>query len=145
MRDAPAPEAEALSTAAPSTAPPSIAAAGAPLRGPIAAAIETVRTRIDLAATELEIHLLALVRVLVWAFGALTCGLVAFAFAVTALVVALWDTHRMFALLGGCGAFVALAVLFGWLAATSLRGKPAMLEGTLQQLRADHRSAGGSP
>ena len=116
---------------------------GAPLRGLIAAAIETLRTRVDLAATEFEIHLLTLVRVLVWAFGALTCILVALAFAVTALVVALWDTHRMLALLGGCGTFIALAVLFGWIGARTLRGKPGMLEGTLQQLRQDQRSAGG--
>ncbi|MBV8909202.1 MAG: phage holin family protein [Gammaproteobacteria bacterium] len=118
-------------------------AARSPLRGLIATAIEILRTRVDLAATEVEIHLLALVRVMVWAFGALICILVALAFAVTALVVSLWDTHRMLGLLGGSGAFLALAVLFGWLGARTLRGKPGMLEGTLQQLRNDQRSAGG--
>jgi uncharacterized membrane protein YqjE len=118
-------------------------AARAPLRGLVAAAIDTLRTRVDLAATEFELQLLALVRMLVWAVGAIICILVAFAFAVTALVVSLWDTHRMLALLGGSGTFVVLALLFGWLGARTVRGKPGMLEGTLQQLRDDQRSAGG--
>lgn len=135
MMDAPAGQAQSAADAGPR----------APLRGLIAVAMETLRTRVDLAATEFEIHLLAMVRVLVWALGALTCILVALAFAVTALVVALWDTHRMLALLGGSGAFVALAVLFGWLGARTIRGKPGMLEGTLQQLRDDQREAGGTP
>jgi len=133
--DAPAVEAQSEANAAPP----------APLRGLIALAIETLRTRVDLAATEFEMHLLGLVRMLVWALGAIGCVLMAFAFAVTALVVSLWDTHRMLALLGGSGAFVALAVLFGWLGARTIRGRPGMLEGTLQQLRDDQRSAGGPP
>jgi uncharacterized membrane protein YqjE len=133
MMDAPAAETQNVANAGPR----------APLRGLVAAAIETLRTRVDLAATEFEMHLLALMRVLVWAFGAVTCILVALAFAVTALVVSLWDTHRMLALLGGSGAFVALAVLFGWLGARTLRDKPGMLEGTLQQLRDDQHRAGG--
>ena len=92
-----------------------------------------------------EMHLLALAHVLVWAFGAIACVLLAFAFAVTALVVSLWDTHRMLALLGGSGAFVALAVTCGWLGARTLRNHPGMLEGSLQQLREDQRRAGGAP
>jgi uncharacterized membrane protein YqjE len=115
-----------------------------PLRGLFAAAIETLRTRLDLAAVEFEIHLLVLIRTMVWAIGAIACVLTAFAFALTALVVSLWDTHRMLALLGGSGAFVALAVLFGWLGARTLRGRPGMLEGSLQQLREDQRRAGGA-
>lgn len=135
MMDAPAAEAQSAANAEPR----------APLRGLIALAVEALRTRVDLAATELEMHLLGLVRMLVWALGAIGCVLMAFAFAVTALVVSLWDTHRMLALLGGSGAFVALAVLFGWLGARTIRGRPGMLDGTLQQLRGDQRSAGGAP
>ena len=132
---------------APATPPESAATEDPPraLRGLFAAGLEALRTRLDLAAVEFEMHLLALVRTLVWAFGALTCVLLALAFAVTALVVSLWDTHRMLALLGGSGAFVALAVLFGWLGARTLRGHPGMLEGSLQQLREDQRRAGGAP
>jgi uncharacterized membrane protein YqjE len=132
---------------APATPPESAATEDPPhaLRGLFAAGLETLRTRLDLAATEFEMHLLALVHVLVWAFGAIACVLLAFAFAVTALVVSLWDTHRMLALLGGSGAFVALAVTCGWLGARTLRNHPGMLEGSLQELREDQRRAGGAP
>jgi len=116
-----------------------------PLRGLFAAAIEALRTRLDLAAVEIEMHLLTLMRMLVLACGALACLLLAFGFAITAIVVSLWDTHRMLALLGGCGAFVVLAALCGWLGARTLRGRPRMLEGSLEQLREDQRRAGGSP
>jgi uncharacterized membrane protein YqjE len=116
-----------------------------PLRGLFAAAIDTLRTRLNLAAVEFEIYLLALIRTLVWAIGAIACVLTALAFALTALVVSLWDTHRMLALLGGSGAFVALAVLFGWLGTRALRVSPPMFEGSLQQLREDQRRAGGAP
>jgi uncharacterized membrane protein YqjE len=115
------------------------------LRGLFAAGAEALRTRIDLAAVELEMHLLVLVRMLVLAFGAIVCVVLALTFAVTALVVALWDTHRMLALLGGSGLFVALAVTCGWLGARTLRGRPGMLEGSLQQLREDQRRVGGAP
>jgi hypothetical protein len=64
-------------------------------------------------------------------------------FALTALVVALWDTHRMLVLLGGSGLFIALAVLFGYLGARTMRGRPGVLEGSLQQLQEDQRRARG--
>jgi uncharacterized membrane protein YqjE len=115
------------------------------LRGLFAAGMEALRTRLDLAAVELEIHLLSLVRMLVWAAGAVACALLALAFGITALVVALWDTHRMLALLGGSGVFVALAVTFGWLGARTLRRRPGVFEGSLAQLREDQRRLGGAP
>jgi uncharacterized membrane protein YqjE len=123
------------------------AGADQPLRsainGLLGAGLEVVRTRLDLAAVELEIHLLALLRVLVCLIGALACALLAFAFAVTTLVVALWDTHRTVALLGGTLMFLGLALLFGVLGARTLRNQPRFLEGSLQQLREDRRRAEG--
>jgi uncharacterized membrane protein YqjE len=115
------------------------------LRGLLAAGIDALRTRLDLAAVELEIVLRTLVRVLVWAVGAVCCVLLALFFGVTALIMALWDTHRMLALLGGSLVFVALAAICGWLAARTLRTQPGMLEGTLEQLREDRHRTGGSP
>ena len=58
---------------APATPPESAATEDPPhaLRGLFAAGLETLRTRLDLAATEFEMHLLALAHVLVWARMAL--------------------------------------------------------------------------
>jgi len=113
------------------------------LRGVFAALVEALRTRLDLAAVELELHLRALLRMLVWAVGAVACAMLALAFAVTALIVALWDTHRMLALLGGSLIFVALTATFVLLGMRTLRSQPGVLESSLQQLQQDQQRAGG--
>ena len=113
------------------------------VRGLFAVLVDALRTRLDLAAVELEIHLQGLLRLLLLAFGAIACAMLALAFGLTALVVALWDTHRMLGLLGGSVLFVALAVLCGVLGARALRSRPDFLEGSLEQLQEDQRRAGG--
>lgn len=118
-------------------------ARAAPLRGLLAAGLDALRTRIDLAAVELEIHLLTLVRMLICVVGVVACALLAFAFAVTAMIVALWDTHRMLGLLVGTFTFIALALGFGYFGARTLRTSPGFLEGSLQQLGADQRRVEG--
>jgi uncharacterized membrane protein YqjE len=115
-----------------------------PLRALAAALLEALRTRLDLAAVEIEIHLLALLRVLVCLVGAIACALLAFAFAVTALIVALWDSHRLLGLLGAALVFTGLAVVFGALGARTLRRQPPALQGSLEELREDERRAGGA-
>ena len=133
MMDAPAP-------------PPDLEASQDPrraLRGLLGAVLEALRTRLDLAAVELELHLRALIRMLVCAAAAALCALLGLAFGMTAIVVALWDTHRMLALLGGFVVFVGLAVLFGYLGMRTLRLQPGVLEGSLEQLQEDTRRAQG--
>ena len=88
---------------------------------------------------------LSLVRVLVWLMAAVACALLAVAFAVTALVVALWDTHRTLGLIGGTLAFLALAGVCAAFGARTLRRQPGVLEGSLQQLREDRRGVGSEP
>jgi uncharacterized membrane protein YqjE len=117
---------------------------GAP-RGFMAAGIEALRTRLDLAAVELEIQVVLLVRLLAWLFAALTCVLLALAFGVVALIVALWDTHRTLGLLAGSGVFIALGVLLGYLGLRSVRGRPGAFADSLQQLAEDERRVGGGP
>jgi uncharacterized membrane protein YqjE len=130
---------------APAPPPDESNAADAPhaVRGLFAALLEALRTRLDLAAVELEIHLRALLRLLIWAVGAMACAMLALAFGVAALVVALWDTHRIVALLVGTLVFIALTALFGWLSARALHRAPELLEGSLDQLQEDQRRAGG--
>jgi len=132
--DAPAQSDEAVAADAPQA-----------VRGLFAALLEALRTRLDLAAVELELHLRGLLRLLVWGVGAVACAMLALGFGVMALIVAFWDTHRMVALLGGSVLFVALAALFGYLGARALRSQPELLEGSLEQLREDQRRVGGTP
>jgi uncharacterized membrane protein YqjE len=114
------------------------------IRGLFVSAIEAVRTRLDLAAVEAEIFLLRAVQLLLWAFAAVACGLLALAFIVVAVVAVLWDTHRMAGVLGGAGLFVVLSVIFGFIASRVFRSRPHMLEGTLAQLETDQHRVGGT-
>ena len=116
-----------------------------PLRGLAAASIEALRTRLDLAAVELEIHVLLLLRMLAWIAAALACLLLALAFGATALIVALWNTHRMLGLLGGSAAFILLGVLLVWLGLRSVRNRPGLLAGSLEELREDQRQVSNGP
>ncbi|MBV9318061.1 MAG: phage holin family protein [Gammaproteobacteria bacterium] len=135
MMDAPAPLPETTTAADPPGA----------LRGLFAALLEALHTRLELAGVELEIHLRALLRSLIWAVGAVACAMLALAFGMLALVAALWSSHRMLALLGGTLLFVLLAALFGYLGARALRIHPDVLEGSLEQLAKDERRARGEP
>jgi uncharacterized membrane protein YqjE len=135
MMDAPAPLPE---TAAEAESPGAV-------RGLGAALLEALHTRLELAGVEVEIHLRALLRSLIWALGAVACAMLGLAFGVLALIAALWNTHRMLALLGSTAMFIALAALFGYLGARALRVHPDVLEGSLEQLAEDERRARGRP
>ena len=115
------------------------------LRGLFATGLDTLRTRLDLAAVEVELYLIRVVQMMLWAVAALACALLGLVFGLVSIVVALWDSHRMLGLLGGTGLFLALAVIFGLVGARTFRGRPNVLDGTLQQLDHDQRSARGVP
>jgi uncharacterized membrane protein YqjE len=115
------------------------------LRGLLGAGLDALKTRLDLAAVEVELYVLKLVRMLLWALAALACALFALVFGLVSIVVALWDSHRMLGLLGGTGLFVALAILFAVIGARAFRGRPNLLEGSVQQLDHDQHSARGEP
>jgi uncharacterized membrane protein YqjE len=112
------------------------------LRDLLTTALDAFRTRLDLAAVELEMHLLSVARMLAWAIAALVCVVVAVAFSVTALVAALWDTHRLLGLLAASLLFVVLAVLFGVVGARSFRGQSGFLAASLEQLDEDYKRVG---
>ena len=115
--------------------PPTVEPPGA-VRGLVAALIDALHTRLELAGVELEIHLRALLRSLIWALGAVACAMLGIAFGVLAMIAALWNTHRMLALFGATLVFIALA---------ALRIRPDVLEGSLAQLAEDERRTRGGP
>ncbi len=115
------------------------------IRGLLAAGLDALRTRLDLAAVEVELYLLRVVQMLLLAAAAVACALLALVFGLVTIVVALWDSHRMLGLLGGTGLFLLLAVVFAALGTRTLRNRPNILDGTLQQLEHDEHSARGTP
>ena len=113
-----------------------------PLTGLMAAALDALRTRLELASVELEIHLIGLARTLVWAVAAVLCILLAFAFGVVALIAALWDSHRVLGLLGGGLAFLGLAVVCALVGARVFRRRPGIFDYSVRELDRDQRRAG---
>lgn len=114
------------------------------VRGLLAAVIDSLKTRLDLAAVEAEIYLVYVVQLLLWGFAAVACALLAIVFALTAVVAALWTTHPVAGLLGSMGVLLVLAVLCGMIGARLFRGRPPLLAGTLGQFEHDQRRVGGT-
>jgi uncharacterized membrane protein YqjE len=111
----------------------------------LVALLEALRTRLELAGIEFEIHLRALLRSLIWSVSAVACAMLGVACGMIALIVALWSTHRMLGLIGGMVVFLGLAAIFGYQGVRALRVHPDVLEGSLEQLAEDERRARGSP
>lgn len=123
--------------------------AGAPrgpglFRGLLAAILDSVKTRLDLAAVEAEIYLVYVAQLLLWGFAAVACALLAIVFALTAVIIAVWQTHRLAGLVGSMVVLLILAVICGIIGARIFRARPALLSGTLGQFEHDHRRVAGT-
>lgn len=115
-----------------------------PLQGLMAAALDALRTRLELAAVELEIHLIGLARTLIWAVAAILCALLAFAFGIVALIAALWNSHRVLGLLAGGLIFLVMALGCALVGARVFRRRPGILDYSVRELDRDQRRAGGA-
>lgn len=113
------------------------------LQGLLAAALEALRTRLELAGVELEIHLIGLARTLIWAVAAILCALVALAFGVVALIAALWDSHRVLGLLAGGLAFLLVGAACAYTGARIFHRRPGILADSVGELDRDQRRARG--
>lgn len=114
------------------------------IRGLLATILESLKTRLDLAAVEAEIYLVYVAQLLLWGFAAVACALLAVVFALTAVVIAVWTTHRMAGLIGSMAVLLVLAVICGMIGARIFRGRPPLLAGTISQFEHDQRRVGGT-
>jgi uncharacterized membrane protein YqjE len=114
------------------------------VRGLLATIIDSLKTRVDLAAVEAEIYLVYVAQLLLWGFAAVACALLAIVFALTAVVIAVWTTHRMAGLIGSMVVLLVLAVVCGVIGARIFRGRPPLLAGTLGQFEHDQRRVAGT-
>jgi uncharacterized membrane protein YqjE len=114
------------------------------IRGLLAAFMDSFRTRVDLAAVEAEIYLVYVAQLLLWGFAAVACALLAVVFALTALVITVWSTHRIAGLIGSMAILVTLAVVCGFVGARIFRARPPLLSGTLGQFEHDQRRVAGT-
>jgi uncharacterized membrane protein YqjE len=114
------------------------------IRGLLAAIMDSFKTRVDLAAVEAEIYLVYVAQLLLWGFAAVACALLAIVFALTAVIIAVWQTHRLAGLVGSMVALLVLAAICGFIGARIFRARPPLLAGTLGQFEHDHRRVAGT-
>jgi uncharacterized membrane protein YqjE len=114
------------------------------IRGLLATILDSFKTRVDLAAVEAEIYLVYVAQLLLWGFAAVACALLAIVFALTGVIISLWQTHRMLGLLGSIAALLILAGICGFIGARNFRARPPLLAGTLGQFEHDHRRVAGT-
>ncbi|HEY2036608.1 MAG TPA: phage holin family protein [Steroidobacteraceae bacterium] len=114
------------------------------IRGLLGTIIDSLKTRVDLAAVEAEIYLVYVAQLLLWGFAAVACALLAIVFALTAVVIAVWTTHRMAGLIGSMVVLLVLAAICGMIGARIFRGRPPLLSGTLGQFEHDQRRVAGT-
>ncbi|MBW4052397.1 MAG: hypothetical protein HIU85_13215 [Proteobacteria bacterium] len=113
------------------------------IRGFLGVIFDSFKTRLDLAAVEAEIYLVYVAQLLLWGFAAVACALLALVFALTAVVIAVWQTHRMAGLVGSVAVLLVLALVCGLIGARIFRGRPPLLAGTLGQFEHDQRRMSG--
>jgi uncharacterized membrane protein YqjE len=99
--------------------------------------LDLARTRLELAAIELQEGAHRLFGYLAWAVAAAVLGLFAVGLVILFVLVLFWDTHRL-AAVGGMAVVFILGTLF---AVSKLRAglakRPPMLPATLAELRKD--------
>ncbi len=104
-----------------------------------------LRTRLELAAVELQEETHRLFGYLAWGVAAAFFGVVAVLLAILFVLVLFWDTHRLLAI----GCMTGLFAVLGLLAYFKVRGdlvmRPPLMAATLAELRKDAQAVKGEP
>lgn len=99
--------------------------------------LDLARTRLELAAIELQESTRRLLGYLAWGVAAAVLALFALALVVLFVLVLFWDTHRL-AAVGGMAVLFILGTLFAVLKLRAgLAARPPLLPATLAELRKD--------
>ena len=97
-------------------------------------------TRYELAALDLEAHVVATLRAIASGIVALVFALVAFGFVGVAIIAIFWDTHRVFATVATTSGYVILALSVAAVARARWKSRPPAFEGTLHELALDREA-----
>ena len=101
--------------------------------------VAIAHTRLDLLSADLEEDRERLLSILVLTLVALFCLGVGVVLATILLVVAFWDTHRILALSGLAGFFLAVGVAAWMFAMHKARTKPRLFAASLSELLKDRQ------
>jgi uncharacterized membrane protein YqjE len=99
-----------------------------------------VRTRLELAALDIEAHVSATLQAIASGIVALVLALVAFGFVGVAIIALFWDTHRIIATVATALGYFVFAFSVAVHARNRWRSRPPALEGTLRELALDREA-----
>lgn len=99
--------------------------------------LDLARTRLELAAIELQEGAQRLIGYLAWALAAAVLGLFALGLVILFVLVLFWDTHRLAAVGGMAVLFIAGTLFAVMKLRAGLAARPPMLPATLAELRKD--------
>ncbi|HEX7238399.1 MAG TPA: phage holin family protein [Gammaproteobacteria bacterium] len=109
----------------------------------LATAIGLAQTRLELLTTELQEEVHRVAEIMVYAVVALLAAGVGLFLLALVIIFAFWDTHRIAASIGVTSAVFLIAIGAALILRAKVRAKPAMLDGTLAELKKDRASLMG--
>lgn len=109
----------------------------ASLRRMVAAALDLVRTRLELVSVEVEEQFEYAAKLLLWGAAAIYFASLALLLLAITVVIAFWDTHRLLAAVGMTAAFAAVALVAALTVRRRLKRRPRFLAATYGELGRD--------
>jgi uncharacterized membrane protein YqjE len=106
-------------------------------RGVLPLLMSMISTRVELAAMDTEAHVQATLSSIMTGFVAIVLALIAFTFLGVAVIVLLWDTHRVAAAFGVLASYASIAAATALFARSSWKSRPPAFAATLRQLELD--------
>ena len=104
--------------------------------------VSIAHTRLELLSNDLAEEREQLTTFLLLALLAVGCLGVGVVLLAILIVVVFWETHRLMALAGLTGLFMASGIGLGWLAMHRIRTKPRLFDASLAELSKDRQQLG---
>lgn len=101
--------------------------------------VAIAHNRLDLLSADIQEYREHLLSLLLWALTALFCLAVGILLAIILLVVAFWDTHRLWVLCALTGIFLAGGMAIFWFALHKAKTMPRLFESSLLELLKDRQ------
>jgi len=112
------------------------------IRRMFASLVRMLRVRLELAGLELQDEIDHVVRALAMAVGGALLLCAGVVFGAIAVIVALWETHRVLAIGGFAALFAGAGAVLLWLLVRASRDRPPMFAETLAQFEQDRLRLG---
>jgi uncharacterized membrane protein YqjE len=109
----------------------------ASLRRMLTTLVELVHSRLDLVGIELQLEVQRATSLLLWAFSAIVCGIIALVLFAVTVLIAFWDTHRVLAAVCITAAFALAALGMALYVRHRVRTRPRLFGATLDELQHD--------